>query len=51
MMEAARISETSVYFNETTLCYILEGYDLSYSLPWEPEMSHTIANFYEVAMP
>jgi hypothetical protein len=28
MMEAVRISETSVYFNETTRRYVPEGYNL-----------------------
>jgi hypothetical protein len=27
-MEAVRVSETSVYFNETTRRYIRKGYDL-----------------------
>jgi hypothetical protein len=32
MMEAVRTSETSVFFNETTWGYILEGYHLKESL-------------------
>jgi hypothetical protein len=38
MMEAVHIFETSVYFNETTRCYIPEGY-LSIIFTLEPENS------------
>jgi hypothetical protein len=40
ILEAFCTAETSVYSNKTTRRYIPEGQSSSYSLMWEPEISH-----------